>query len=140
MSNKEQTAVDRARAFMGKPPVNDDAGSPVEVVSEKQVAIRERVLETAAQLIMSDRNKAYGPPAESFEKIAMIITILTGKQVTREDVALFNIAQKMVRNSYVVKEDNSVDLVGYGAILRELEVSPQSQMYSAVMELVNHKG
>ena len=150
MSDKEisnqETAEERVRKFFGKP-IHDGEAQILGTESDtsepiaRVLTVRERVLHDAARLIMRDRNQFYGPPAESFEKIAMIMTILTGKQITREDVALFNIVQKMVRNSYVRKEDNSVDSVGYNAILRELEVSPQSQMYSAVIELAgSHEG
>lgn len=144
MNNKEtdtqETTEQRVKRLFGRQASDDDTQLQTTETSANElevrgITVRERVIQDALQLIMRDRNQYYGPPAESFEKIAIILTVLTGKQITREDVALFNIVQKMVRNSYVRKEDNSVDSVGYNAILRELEVSPQSQMYSAVLEL-----
>jgi len=140
MSNqKPETAEGRARAFMGKEPTPEPVVQSGGPSAMRSVTVREEVLSHALQLVTDDRNKLYGPPAESFEKIAIILSILMGKTVTREDVALFNIAQKLVRNSYAVKGDNSVDLVGYGAILREIEVSPKSPLYAAVMEIIGRK-
>lgn len=64
--------------------------------------------------------RQYGTPAESFERIASIASILCNKEITAVDIAKIQMSQKLVRESYAHKEDNLVDLCGYTSILNDL--------------------
>ncbi|MBR5672453.1 MAG: hypothetical protein IKX02_03340 [Spirochaetales bacterium] len=64
-----------------------------------------------------EKVRQYGPFAECNRKVAEITSILTGKEITTEDVYKFQIALKLARESYAHKEDNLLDLVAYAAAL-----------------------
>ena len=64
-----------------------------------------------------EKLRQYGPFAECNKKIAQITSILTGKEITTEDVYKFQIALKLAREAYAHKEDNLLDLVAYVAAL-----------------------
>lgn len=64
-----------------------------------------------------EKLRQYGPFRECNEKVAAITSILTGKNITAEDVYKFQIALKLARESYAHKEDNLLDLVAYAAAL-----------------------
>ena len=76
-----------------------------------------------------EKLRQYGPFRECNEKVAIITSILTGKNITAEDVYKFQIALKLARESYAHKEDNLLDLVAYTAALNNyhegIEPKPQ---------------
>lgn len=83
----------------------------------------ENILDKARGIVYSGQEKTerqYGPPAESFKRIADLATILCGKVITPTDVARVQMAVKLSRESRVHKEDNLIDLCGYAAILNDL--------------------
>ena len=68
-----------------------------------------------------EKVRKYGPPSESFGKMADILTILTGRQWTAEEVLLVQVVQKQVRESYSHKRDNIVDACGYLSMLNDVK-------------------
>lgn len=80
------------------------------------IAPREEVLKKAASLISGDRNVDYDEPSRNFEIIADLWQTYLGVPITRYDVAVLNILQKVSRiMSSPSKEDHWVDIAGYAA-------------------------
>lgn len=78
---------------------------------------REEFLEEAKKIICKDRNKRYGSPEKSFDKIADFWSVYLNKHITPKDVAIMMCLFKISRietgkNDY---SDNYVDLIGYAA-------------------------
>jgi len=73
--------------------------------------------EAALDLILGDRNEAYGNPREDFEGIALMWTgLINAKlhhEITAEDVARMMVALKLRRDSHRQKDDNLIDAHGY---------------------------
>lgn len=90
------------------------------------------ILQQAHDIIFlrsEEKLRQYGPFRECNEKIAAITSILTGKEITTEDVYKFQIALKLAREAYAHKEDNLLDLVAYVAALNNYHngVEPKPQ-------------
>ena len=94
---------------------------------------RKDLLTDAIALTTGDRNAAYGPPYENLSDCAgLFTTYVIGKYrgqeidekkfaLTAEDVAHFNVLQKMAR-SYrgdVPRPDTYIDMAAYSAIAGE---------------------
>ena len=90
---------------------------------------KQRILEEAVQLTRDDRNRTYGEPQAQFACAADLTTAYlarvlakNGGKITPHDIAMMEVLKKVSRiacGSY--KDDNYVDLVGYGAIAGELK-------------------
>lgn len=82
---------------------------------------RADILETAKEIVTSDRNKQYGEPEDNFDIIASLWNAyLVGKHsdgtvITAKDVALMMVLFKVGRilTSTTVKEDSYIDAAGY---------------------------
>ena len=82
---------------------------------------RADILETAKEIVTSDRNKQYGEPEDNFDTIASLWNAyLVGKNsdgavITAKDVALMMVLFKVGRilTSTTVKEDSYIDAAGY---------------------------
>ena len=89
--------------------------------------MKDTILDQAKDIVYKggeeNAERQYGTPAESFQRIATIASILCNKELTAEDIAKVQMSQKLVRESYAHKEDNLVDLCGYTAILNDLHNS-----------------
>ncbi len=106
-----------------RPAANDDQIDHVdrehlsETFHELPKEIRESILLEAQRLVHSDRNAVYGHPLDDFTRIAGVLNIYLAdklnKPLVAEDIALFNICQKLSRQSNVPKRDNLVDGAGY---------------------------
>lgn len=80
------------------------------------------ILDEAAEIIAGARNQAYGSARESFtrtEKMWGAILHLD-RDVTPEEVAMCFVLHKMSRESHSPKRDNRVDMVGYIALLDQV--------------------
>lgn len=66
-----------------------------------------------ADKIVSTRNSEYGDPVKSWNEIAQIVSILTGKDFTAIDCVIMQKVVKLVREKYQWKKDNRVDEAGY---------------------------
>lgn len=62
---------------------------------------------------VAGRDKGYGDPVDSAERIATAFTALTGRQIFPKDVALIQILFKLVRSEHRYKRDNMLDAAGY---------------------------
>jgi Domain of unknown function (DUF6378) len=82
---------------------------------------RSECLTLAAGLISNDRQNTYGPPRQSLSDIAGLWSIILGRLVTVEQVALMMTAVKIARlKASPDHADSWVDAVGYLAIGAEL--------------------
>ena len=78
---------------------------------------RELLLDEAATLVSSDRNKDYGDPKDNFEDTAALWSTYKGVTFTAHDVAVMMILVKVGRLSTSPgKWDNWVDIAGYAAL------------------------
>jgi hypothetical protein len=94
-------------------------------MTEERMTDRKRLLDTAAEYVLRQRNKSYGEPDEDFQRIAAIATALgfrfsnedtTIRVLTGSDVALFMACLKLSRLAWAPDhEDSWIDLAGYAA-------------------------
>jgi len=79
---------------------------------------RQQLLREAETLVTGDRNNAYGPPTQDFQRTADLWTIyLDGRRIIEaHDVAIMMSLLKISRLSWdPTKRDSWVDLAGYAA-------------------------
>lgn len=82
---------------------------------------RKEILESAIQIVCSERQDQYGEPEDTFSAIAELWSVYLGKAVSAEDVALMMVLLKIARmKAGKFKADNYVDLCGYGALAYEV--------------------
>lgn len=75
---------------------------------------------TEANAAVNDRHTAYDVPERNFGRIAQVWSVILGKIITAEDVALCMIGLKLCRELYSHKRDNLTDIIGYTVCLEEL--------------------
>lgn len=81
------------------------------------------ILEQANKIVHenTDRSELYGSYHECNQRIADLMTILTGKPISVTDVYYLEIAMKLAREIQFHKEENLLDTVAYlGALNDEL--------------------
>ena len=94
-------------------------GLPVHDMRQQPVVNSPTVLQEANDLIYGERNAAYGPPNQDFQRTADMWTGLfqyklkEGERFRPQDVAYFMIALKLSRAQHSDKRDNAVDIAGY---------------------------
>lgn len=83
-------------------------------------SLRKSLLDEAASLILGDRNNAYGPPHQDFQRTADMVTamwgdkLIDGARIEAHDIAQFVICIKLSRLQWSPqKRDNWTDIVGY---------------------------
>ncbi len=87
---------------------------------------RKSILEEAEELISGDRRDDYGTAEESFTAMSVVGTVVLRNKLkdkcmlTPLDVALLNIAFKLVRESHAHKRDNLSDIGGYAELADQL--------------------
>ena len=73
--------------------------------------------DTAADLVLGDRNADYGSPEADFAGIALmwsgLLNIKLHERITATDVALMMTALKLRRHAHKPKDDNLIDAHGY---------------------------
>jgi Domain of unknown function (DUF6378) len=89
-------------------------------MTEERMTDRKRLLDTAAEYVLRQRNKSYGEPDEDFQRIAAIATAMgfrfSDRALTGSDVALFMACLKLSRLAWAPDhEDSWIDLAGYAA-------------------------
>ena len=82
---------------------------------------RLRTLETAIELVCSDREESYGKVEDNFQTIADLWSTYLGYEVLPKDVAALMILLKVARIKAGPKADNWIDAAGYAACGAELE-------------------
>jgi len=75
------------------------------------------VLTEADALVNGDRQADYDTPKRNFERIAIIASQMTGKELTAVDCVKVLIATKLAREAFKHKRDNLVDAAGYIEVL-----------------------
>lgn len=74
------------------------------------------ILERANEIVnnrVEEKDRQYGPFSESMEKTAAMASIITGKDLTAEDMYIILVSLKLSRHSYGYKEDSLLDAVAY---------------------------
>lgn len=79
------------------------------------------ILAEAQKLVAGDRQKAYGHPYESCNRIAKLWSAILGVEVTAQQVTLCMIALKISRQCGKPKRDNLVDIAGYAEVANMVE-------------------
>jgi hypothetical protein len=86
-----------------------------QVTQEQNVLPRVEALREAAKIISGDRDLQYGGPEENFTRIAKIWSVIVGKEISPEDVAMMMVGLKLAR--YASKSgfqpDTWIDIAGY---------------------------
>ena len=76
---------------------------------------RTRCLDEAATIVTGQRDAQYGGPEENFTRIAKIWSVIVGKEISSEDVAMMMVGLKLAR--YASKSgfqpDTWIDIAGY---------------------------
>ena len=88
---------------------NDVAADPV--MERWYFHLKKRVAEVVA--VLEERSKTHGNPIATFAKTKAYETIRTGFQTTGRDVGMFNVSQKMARDSFDPSWENLCDMIGY---------------------------
>lgn len=78
------------------------------------------VLQEAEKIINGARRKAYGPVEKSFQDVAAMWSVILGKPVSMQQVAMCMVALKMCRQLNSAKRDNIVDMAGYVGLMEKL--------------------
>lgn len=81
--------------------------------ADSLVAREESPALEAERLVNGDRNSDYGHPLDDFTKTARLWSVILGKDVTPEQVALCMLQVKVSRQLNKNKRDNLVDIIGY---------------------------
>jgi hypothetical protein len=80
-----------------------------------------RIIEEAKQVVDGPRKSDYGPPKESFGKIAKVWSVILGIEVEPRKVGLCLMGLKIVRDSNKAKRDNLRDTVGFCDCLEDVD-------------------
>jgi len=93
----------------------------------KVLAVQENksILQEALEIVEKrdqEKERQYGPFEEGMEKAAKIASLISGKEITAEDMYIVLVALKLSRQSYNHKRDNLLDAVAYlGALNKYIE-------------------
>jgi hypothetical protein len=75
---------------------------------------RERILNTALDLTMGEREAQYGPMLDTMQRVADGASAVLGKDLTARDIAVINVIMKLVRSRVSpTKADHYVDGAAY---------------------------
>jgi hypothetical protein len=98
--------------------------------TETAINRRSELLREAETLVNGDRNNAYGPPDQDFERTAIMwTTYMNGRRIFEaHDVAIMMALLKISRLSWEpTKKDSWVDLAGYAACGYEIITNKEEQ-------------
>ena len=100
--------------------------------------IRKRVLDGAASAVLTDRNREYGEPEDSFKAIAALWEAYRGVKFSSMDVGVMLALMKVarIRTSGGASLDSFIDLAGYAACAA---AASDVQHRNAVMEFIQAK-
>lgn len=83
---------------------------------------------TNAAKILGERASEYGGVQDCFDRIAKIATIILGREITKRDVALIQVAVKLGRlPESPEKVDTFVDAINYMSFAGEFSQTPVAQ-------------
>lgn len=81
---------------------------------------RDEILHEVAAMITGERNATHGDPGPQFAQTAEFWSVYLGVHISREQVAVCNILQKISRSVHgQTNLDDARDTVGYGGIWGE---------------------
>lgn len=80
------------------------------------------ILNQAQEIISGPRRESYGNAIQSFTQIAALWSAYLGQSVAPRDVAMMMILLKTSRQCAAHNDDNLVDICGYAALAREVEI------------------
>lgn len=87
------------------------------------------VARKSLDLVYGDRNAAYGPAIDDYERAANIMNNIKDRsdsnRYTGKGMALGMLAVKLARRQYQYKEDTYIDMVGYTDIVHMFEARMQ---------------
>lgn len=96
--------------------------------------------DTAAKLVLGDRNNSYGTPADDFTEVGLMWTGLLRRHlapnyvIPPEMVALMMVALKIRRESHQPKDDNVVDAAGYLLCLEWIKTGQRPEPHAQILE------
>lgn len=79
------------------------------------------ILEQAQSIVYGDRQDAYGNVTDNFSNIAKLWSVVIGKDITAEQVALCMVQVKVARQLHKPGRDNLVDGAGYFATIEKMQ-------------------
>lgn len=134
---RREVCEGRAACIQGKMPqeianaLNWDCFHKREQPVDRSDPLRAQMLRQAADVTV-ERGKAYGPPAEHFDRTVLALYALMPDLFARpplpEDWAKCMIIDKLARDAEVPKEDNCIDIAGYAACLYEVRKCDSSEL------------
>lgn len=71
------------------------------------------ILKEAFALVNDERHDEYGPPHESFGRVALLWGAWLGRPLSAHDVACMMVLFKLAREAHGHKRDNLLDAAGY---------------------------
>lgn len=107
--------------------------------------MKKSILQEAEELIHGPRRNAYGPPRESFTRLAQLLSVTLHRKLkeplTAHDAALVGVCLKLCRESNSPQRDNRVDGAGYFALADEVAEtdSVESTAAASGLAFISHQ-
>ena len=79
------------------------------------------ILQEAEEIVNGERAQAYGPALPSFSNIAKGWSVITGTEITPQQVGLMMMWLKICRENNKHQRDNLVDISGYAHLVQKME-------------------
>ena len=79
------------------------------------------ILQEAEEIVNGERAKSYGPALHSFSNIAKGWSVITGSEITPQQVGLMMMWLKMCRENNKHQRDNLTDAAGYAHLIQKIE-------------------
>ena len=79
------------------------------------------ILKEAEEIVNGERAQAYGPALPSFSNIAKGWSVITGSEITPQQVGLMMMWLKICRENNKHQRDNLVDAAGYAHLVQKME-------------------
>lgn len=79
------------------------------------------ILQEAEEIVNGERAQAYGPALTSFSNIAKGWSVITGTEITPQQVGLMMMWLKICRENNKHQRDNLVDVSGYAHLVQKME-------------------
>ncbi|QGH75305.1 phosphofructokinase [Mycobacterium phage Quesadilla] len=115
-----EEALTAAEGWTGPPPQLYADPPPIGSATDMRPE-REKLLEEARRAISGDRQRDYGPPTPSFERIAAMWSAILGTEVSAEQYAMCMVAVKLGRLVETPNHrDSWMDIAGYAGLGAEV--------------------